>query len=73
MRQFLQFLLFLLIGSKNEPVNSLHKKQEPFSFKDLNWTFIVLALAMVLFFVIIFVFQVGNSYPNDLMTGNVNV
>lgn len=68
--QFIQFLLVLLIGSKNEPKYDLHKKQEPISInlQGLNWTFILLTLAMVLFFVIIFVFQIGNEYPNQLMS-----
>ena len=67
MRSILNLLIFMLLGSKNEPKYDLHKKQEPNLFEGLNWTFIALALAMVLFFVIIFVFQIGNEYPNQLM------
>jgi hypothetical protein len=56
----------MLLGSKNEPKYDLHKK-ESLNLQGLNWTFIALALAMVLFFVIIFCFQIGNEYPNQLM------
>lgn len=66
--QFIQLLLIALIGSKNEPVHDLHKKKEPKNFKGLNWTFILLTLAMVLFFMLIWIFQIGNSYPNELMS-----
>lgn len=66
MRSIINLLIFLMVGSKNEPKYDLHKKQEPV-FKGLNWTFIVLAIIMVLFFVSIFVFQIGNEYPNSLM------
>ena len=65
-RSIINLLIIFVIGSNNEPKYDLHKKQEPV-FKGLNWTFIVLAIIMVLFFVSIFVFQIGNEYPNNLM------
>ena len=68
MRSIINLLIFLMAGSKNEPKYDLHKKQEPNLFEGLNWTFILLTLAMVLFFVRIFVFQIGNEYPNQLMS-----
>jgi hypothetical protein len=69
MIRFLQLLILLLIGSdKHEPVYDLHKKQEPINLQGFNWTFILLTLAMVLFFVFIWIFQLGNSYPNELMS-----
>ena len=64
--------VYLFVPKKEEPAR-LDKKQQPINLKDFNWTFIILALALTLFFVLIFVFQVGNSYPNDLMNGSVNV
>ena len=71
--QLLQFLLISIIGNKNEPVHSLHKKQEPVNLKGLNWTFILLLALVILFFISIWIFQIGNSYPNDLMNGSLNV
>lgn len=66
--QLLQFLMVLLIGSKNEPKYDLHKRSDPVNLKGLNWTFILLTLTMILFFVCIWVFKIGNSYPNELMS-----
>ena len=65
--QVIRTLNMLLVGSKYEPVNSLHKQKSEVNFKDYDWTFIALALAMLSFFVFIIVFQVGNDYPNHLM------
>ena len=66
MRSIINLLIFLLVGSQNEPKYDLHKRKEP-AFKEFDWTFIALAIIMVLFFVSIFVFQIGNDYPNSLM------
>ena len=67
--QFLQFLMVLLVGSNNEPTYDLRKRTDlADKIKGINWTFIILTLAMVLFFVVIFVFQIGNEYPNELMS-----
>lgn len=69
MIRFLQLLFIAIIGSdKHEPAYDLHKKQEPINLQGLNWTFILLILAMILFFAIIWIFQLGNSYPNELMS-----
>ena len=69
--QFLQFLMVLLVGSNNEPTYDLRRRRDPATsdkLKGINWTFVALAIGMVLFFVIIFVFQIGNEYPNELMS-----
>jgi len=66
-------VLFVYFSTpKQEPVR-LAKKQEPHYLEGLNWTFIALALCMVLFFAMIWIFQVGNPYPNDLMNGSLDI
>lgn len=69
-------VLFMLIVSffspKNEPVNSLHKQKEPLNLEGFNWTFILLLALLTGFFICIWVFQLGNSYPNDLMSGDLS-
>lgn len=50
--QLLQFLLISLFPKKNEPVR-LQKKQSVEI--PLNWTFIIIALALAIFFVILLV------------------
>ena len=72
--KILQFLLVSLLSEKQKPVNSLHKRGESrINLKGVNWTFILLTFAMILFFATIWIFQMGNSYPNDLMSGNLNI
>lgn len=67
--QLIQLLIVMITGSsKNQPVHDLHRKAEPINLGQFNWTFILLTLAMVLFFVSILVFQIGNEYPNELMS-----
>ena len=56
-RSIIQLLIILLIGSKNEPVNDL-RRREPRNFKGLNWTFIFITLAMVLVFMLLLVAMV---------------
>lgn len=62
-QQLLQLLLILLIGNKNDPVNSLHKKQEPKPLGQFNWTVILLTLALTMFFVLVLISGIhGMSY-----------
>ena len=65
-------LINLFSPRKVEPVNSLHKQKEPLNLEGLNWTFILLLALVIGFFIFIWVFQLGNSYPNDLMSGDLS-
>ena len=69
--QIVKVLFVMLSTDKQKPVHDL-RRREPINLQ-LNWTFILLTLAMVLFFVTIFVFGIGNEYPNDLMAGELNI
>ena len=71
-RILLHMLMVTLFSPKKiEPVNSLHKQKEPIHLEGLNWTFILLLALLTGFFIFIWVFQLGNTYPNELMAGDL--
>ena len=72
-KTILMLLSYIRTIRNPRPVNSLHKKSEPINLKDVNWTFILMTLAIVIFFVVVFVKGIGNEYPNDLMSGSLDV
>lgn len=63
------FLFQLWFPTRKTPVHDLHPKQKK-SFIKQNWSFILLLALAIAFFVIVWVFQLGNDYPNELM-GNL--
>ena len=65
-------LINLFSPRKLEPVNSLYKQKEPINLEGVNWTFILLLALVIGFSIFIWVFQLGNSYPNDLMSGDLS-
>lgn len=60
-------IIELWFSNPQKPVNDLHPKREPKLLGQLNWTFILLLAFLIGFFVFIWVFQLGNEYPNELM------
>ena len=72
-RILLHMLMVTLFSPRKvEPVNSLHKQKEPLNLEGFNSTFILLLALLTVFFIFIWVFQLGNSYPNDLMSGDLS-
>lgn len=72
-KTILMLISYIRTTKNPRPVNSLHRKSQPINLKDFNWTFIFMALAIVIFFVVVFVNGIGNDYPNDLMSGSLDV
>ena len=72
-KALLMFCSYIKTNKNPKPVHSLHKKSEPINLKDFNWTFIFMALAIAIFFVVVFACGIGNEYPNDLMSGSLDI